>query len=107
MLYNMYIDALECEGAFHLILMVICVRATANWSIDHIICWITCILMHLDVKGHSTQCNFFPLTGKNRIHVPGCRINDQRLSSDFIELCVVLAIVKCEDQFTERVQLCG
>ena len=37
----------------------------------------------------------------------GCRIDDQGLFSDFIELCVTLAIVKCEEQFTGRVQPCG
>ena len=57
-----------------------------------------------DVKGHSTQCNFFPWTGKNRKHVLGCQIDDQGLFSDFIELFVALAIVKCEDQFSGRVQ---
>ena len=43
--------------------MAIDVLVTGNLSMDRIICCATFVLICWNVKGHSTQCNFFPLTG--------------------------------------------
>jgi len=47
----------------HAVQIAIDVSVTGNWYMNCIICCATCLLICWNVKGHSTQHNFFPLTG--------------------------------------------